>query len=246
MQALRSLALVPANEATQVETALSWGADALLLDMDTLVHPQRRGEAQQQIAQRLCNAPASIPLFVRLPATPSVEDWEAVRAPGLAGVVLAGVEEPSEVVAGATRLQETENALGLSPKSLSLFLSLDTGKGLWAMIGLAGASPRVQGIVLGLGDAAFDLTDAPEPFPFYRLPIPRFTSPLFIYSRTAYLAAALGIQRLVHLGTSVALRGGEGALLQEGARRAAALGFTGAVTPHMEGVEACHTHFPPL
>lgn len=243
MQMLRSLALVPAHQTALVETALSWGAAGVLLDLHTLVHPQRRAEARRQTAQCLRRPSAGATLLVRLPAEASAADWEAVHGGGLAGVVLAEVEERGQVASASARLQEVERALGIAPQSLGLFLSLDTGRSLWEMATLVEASPRVQGVILGLGDAAFDLTDVPEPLPFYRLPIPRFTSPLFVYSRTAYLAAALGVQRLVHLGTSIAPRSADSALLRQGVWRAAALGFTGAVTPHREGVEACHAHF---
>ncbi|MCS7206652.1 MAG: aldolase/citrate lyase family protein [Dehalococcoidia bacterium] len=245
MSPLRSLVLVPAHQTAQVDSVLTWGADGVVLDLDTLVHPQRREEARRQVARRLHNPPAATALWVRLPAEASAEDWQALQGKGLEGVILGCVEEVSQVATGADRLQVLEREHGLPPHAVSLFLSLDTGKGLWHLPDLVRASARVRGVVLGLGDCAYDLTDAEEPVPFYRLPFPRYAAPLFVYSRTVYLACALGIQGFVCLGTSMAPTAPDKGLLEAGARRAAALGFTGALTLHPEGVMACHTAFPP-
>ncbi|GBD10773.1 Citrate lyase subunit beta [bacterium HR23] len=249
MPLLRCVALAPAHDPRWANAALPWGTDGVVLDLDALVHPRRVDEARRAVAEHLRRPPAqgtlTPPLLVRLPASPPVEDWDAVNASRLGGIVLAGAEEALQVAHAGTRLEEIERAQGLPPGSLPLFLSLETGKGLWHLADLVQASPRVQGVILGLGDAVYDLADTPEPVPFYRLPIPRYSTPLFVYSRTAYLACALGIQRLVCLGTSIAPGWANASLLEQGARRASALGFTGAVTVHPEGVRACQAFFPP-
>ena len=63
---LRSLLFVPGDQPERMEKALGSGADALILDLEDAVAPDRKKEARACVAKFLSSGPRAVTLFVRI------------------------------------------------------------------------------------------------------------------------------------------------------------------------------------
>lgn len=109
---LRSLLFVPGDRPDRMEKALKAGADALILDLEDAVVPERRPEARRTVCRFLANHP-SAPLWVRINPieTPDAEaDLQAILRLRLNGIVLPKAQGGEWVQELARRLTEGGNA----------------------------------------------------------------------------------------------------------------------------------------
>ena len=63
---LRSLLFVPGDQPKRMEKARGACADALILDLEDAVTPDRKKEARAGVAKFLSRGPRPVPLFVRI------------------------------------------------------------------------------------------------------------------------------------------------------------------------------------
>src|SRR6185295_4615903 len=63
---LRSLLFVPGDQSDRMEKALGAGADALILDLEDAVTPDRKKEARACVAKFLSREPRHVRRFVRI------------------------------------------------------------------------------------------------------------------------------------------------------------------------------------
>ena len=87
---LRSLLFVPADRHDRVEKALSLEADALIIDLEDSVMPERKAAARTALNEFL-QRPHELPIFVRINATDSdffAEDVSALIDTKLSGIVI--------------------------------------------------------------------------------------------------------------------------------------------------------------
>ncbi len=88
---LRSLLFVPGDRPDQMQKALAAGADALILDLEDSVAPQRKPVARQHVAEFLAARAAPPAVFVRVnPLSSGLTDQDlaAIASGSLDGVVL--------------------------------------------------------------------------------------------------------------------------------------------------------------
>ena len=239
----RSLLLVPADTFVWTTPSGPGRPDGLVLDPSGLVHPDARPAARGRLQDLVSAASRDTAVYVRVSPEDLQAELEASVWPGLAGIVLPGPETPE----GVTRVEETladlESRRALPPGGVKIVLLLDSVQALWNQVNLASASPRVDGLIFGVGDQLYELTEKEETLPLLTGPVPRFPTPEYAWGRFAYLAAMSGVQRFCLLGTSVAPGHINLQELIQAARRARALGFQGAVTPHTDGVDTCNQGF---
>src|ERR687894_2335606 len=96
----RSYLYAPGNDPRKIEKALAAEADAVVLDLEDAVAPNRKEEARESVSEVLRSRPAK-PVFVRVNAPGSAlaeEDIEAVAGPNL-----ARLRAPKKESAGAVR-----------------------------------------------------------------------------------------------------------------------------------------------
>ncbi len=95
---LRSLLFVPGDRPDRFAKAAASGADALILDLEDAVAPDRKDEARKSIADALPGA--DVPMLVRVNPLDSAfhaDDLAAIRGLPMAGVLLPKAEGAADV-----------------------------------------------------------------------------------------------------------------------------------------------------
>jgi citrate lyase subunit beta/citryl-CoA lyase len=228
----RSYLYVPADQERLLANALDRGADALVLDLEDAVHPDRKEAARTNIAAWLADLDGSrhVPLWLRVNATTTDADLLAVRGP------IAGVMLPAAQLTAVERLvpalQAAERRLGLDPDGLGVIALIETARGLLDAPGLA-AHPRVRHLAIGRADLAGELGLSVDPDgPEFRA----LMLPLVVASSAAGIAAPIA-------PTSTDYRDLAG--LRETTATLAALGFRGRTAIHPAQVPVINEVFTP-
>jgi citrate lyase subunit beta/citryl-CoA lyase len=154
----RSNLLVPVTDAALVEQAWQHDADAITLDLEGGVAPERRAEARLQVRDLI--APAAqggAEVFVRPNKGFLQADLEASVWPGLHGVILPQVETAAEVTEAAELLTALERRRGIALESLQCIVLLESARAVWDIRSIVRASRRVTQVGLDEVDLAGDL-----------------------------------------------------------------------------------------
>jgi citrate lyase subunit beta / citryl-CoA lyase len=149
---IRSYLYVPGSDPRRIEKALASEADAVILDLEDAVAPNRKEEARTTVAEVL-RSEHEKPVFVRVNAPDSVlaeEDVEAVAGPRLAGLRLPKTESPESVRRVAQWLENLGGEAGLQ-------CLIESALGLEFAFEIARAHEKVVGMSLGEADLAADL-----------------------------------------------------------------------------------------
>ena len=149
---IRSYLYVPGSDPRRIEKALASEADAVILDLEDAVAPNRKEEARATVAEVL-RSEHEKPVFVRINAPDSVlaeEDVEAVAGPRLAGLRLPKTESPESVRRVAQWLENLGCEAGLQ-------CLIESALGLEFAFEIARAHEKVVGMSLGEADLAADL-----------------------------------------------------------------------------------------
>lgn len=107
------------------------------------------------------------------------EDLEAIVTPGLSGVFLPHAVEPQDVRDVTVLLREFEYTRGIEPGTVRVFPVIDTARGLARAMEIAGAVPRVGGMLFDSHGYARETGARDEEI-----------GPRFAYARGATVAAA--------------------------------------------------------
>lgn len=247
---LRSLLFVPGDSERKLARGLSSGADALIVDLEDSVEPQRLPAARAQVLeflQRENERPAP-ELWVRVNALSSGRLYEDVTAvlPGRpAGLVLPKVESYADIDRIALTLEAIEAGHGLPIGSTRLIVIgtetpaavLALGQYPQAAAAHRACARRLAGLTWGMEDLSAALGASAQRGPDGSL------RPVFEQARTTCLlaAAALGVAALD--GVFAEFRDAEG--LRREAQRARADGFTGKLAIHPDQIPLIHAAFTP-
>ncbi|HEY6674562.1 MAG TPA: CoA ester lyase, partial [Rubrobacteraceae bacterium] len=151
-QQIRSYLYVPGDDPRRIEKALATVADAVVIDLEDSVAPNRKEEARSNAATVLESVPAR-PVFVRINAPGSelaARDIAAVAALHLSGLRLPKVESLESVRLVAETLEELRS-------EASIQCLIESALGLELALEIARSHERVAGISLGEADLAADL-----------------------------------------------------------------------------------------
>src|SRR5215204_3088631 len=149
---IRSYLYVPGSDPRRIEKALASEADAVILDLEDAVAPNRKEEARTTVAEVL-RSEHEKPVFVRINAPDSVlaeEDVEAVAGPRLAGLRLPKTESAESVRRVAQWLDKLGCEAGLQ-------CLIESALGLELAFEIARAHEKVVGMSLGEADLAANL-----------------------------------------------------------------------------------------
>ena len=247
---LRSLLFVPGDSERKLTKALASGADALILDLEDSVAPERLGVARGQVLEFLqAHASSTHPqLWVRVNSLSSgrlYEDATAVIAGRPAGLVLPKVDGYGDIERIALTLEAIEAGHGIPVGTTSLVvISTETPAGLLALPSYPPAAAlhrasarRLAGLTWGMEDLSAALGARRKRDAHGAL------RPAFELARTTCLltAAALGIAAID--GVYVDFRDSEG--LRREAHLAREDGFSGKLAIHPEQVAAINAVFTP-
>ncbi|MET8688612.1 CoA ester lyase [Streptomyces sp. NPDC004732] len=145
---------VPGDRPDVVAKALQAGADAVIIDLEDAVAPDRKEYARAATAE-LLSAPQPLPVHVRVNALdgPLADaDLRAVAPlPGVAGLRLPKVTSRAEVIRVAERAVPAD---GGAP---ALHALVESALGLEHAFAIATAHPALHGVSLGEADLRADL-----------------------------------------------------------------------------------------
>ncbi len=246
----RSWLFVPGDSERKLAKALECGADALILDLEDSVAPERLPFARERVLEFLHAqaATARAQLWVRVNALSSgrlFEDATAVIAGRPRGLVLPKVDSYADIERIALTLEAIEAGNGIAVGTTALVvIGTETPAGLLALPGYTQAAAvhrasarRLRGLTWGMEDLSASLGAR------VRHDASGALRPTFELARTLCLltAAALGLQPID--GVYADVRDAQG--LQREAEQARADGFSGKLAIHPGQIEQINAAFTP-
>lgn len=152
----RSALYMPGANARALEKARALDADVLILDLEDAVAPARKSEARRLVVAALARGGhGHRERVVRINGSGSpweAEDLSAVASSGADAVLLPKVEDAATV-----RGVEAALVACHAPPALSIWAMIETPRGVLRAAEIAGASPRLGGLVAGTSDLVKDL-----------------------------------------------------------------------------------------
>ena len=232
---LRSLLFVPGDRPERMRKALASGADALILDLEDAVAPDRKAYARGEIAAFLRDTDREVTLFVRVnPLDGGLidADLDAVVEAQPSGIVLPKAE-------GAASIADLERRLTSrgDKDAVILPIATETPLAMFRLGDYAGASERLIGLTWGAEDlpAAVGALTA-------RLEDGRYTPPYEIArALTLFAACAAGVAPIETVYPAVKDLDGVAAYAQRGTRD----GFLGMMCVHPAQVAPINAAFTP-
>lgn len=217
----RSMLYVPGDKPRALDKARGLAADALILDLEDAVAPERKTAAREAVAAAVgAGGYGPRELILRLSAADAAEDHALAEALPLDGVLLPKVESAATVAAAAARTRH------------ALWCMIETPLGVLRAAEIAAASPRLAGFVAGTNDLAKDLRARHTPD---RAPLLPSLALILLAARAHGLAAIDGVHNRLDDP-----EGFEAACVQ-----AADMGFDGKSSVHPATIEPANRLFAP-
>ncbi len=248
--AARSLLAVPASNRKMVEKALSSEADAVFLDLEDAVAPERKADAREDVAWALRELDwGGRPTLFRVNALDT--RWfyrdvvEVVEEAGeaLDAVLIPKVNRPEDLHAVAVLLDGIELEKELEPGKIGLEAQIETAEGLTNVDDVARSTDRLGALHFGPGDFAASLgmpqtslgtrDEWDEAYPGHRFG--------YVMQRIVVAARAAGLRAVD--GPVADHRDEEG--LRAACRAARSLGFDGKWCIHPAQVPVVNEVFSP-
>ena len=239
MSGPRSLLIMPANRADMLEKAPSYGADALVFDLEDSVPVTEKPKARELAREYIGMHRAATVIHVRVNALQTgmlEDDLHAVVVEGLAGVRLPKAESAETIRKVDALITALENRRGLRPGSVGIGPSLESAKGVWFAYEILSASPRITSVTCGTaqdGDLQTDLgyTWTPEG-----------DEVLYLRSRVLLAARAAGVEHVLD-GSYANVRDAQG--LRVCCAAARKLGYRGKSVIHPNQIATVNDVFMP-
>jgi len=163
----RTFLYVPGSEERKLVKAQTLGADAVILDLEDSVAPERKADARERISGLLRRPPNPAVEWLIRPNGVTSPHFEADLACAIAakpdGLVIAKVDDPATLQEVDRRLDAAERNAGRPAGSLKLFAMIESARAVLNAYAIAGATSRLQGLILGHVDLLRDLGLTPGP-----------------------------------------------------------------------------------
>lgn len=162
MRVPRSQLIMPANRADMLAKAPSYGADALIFDLEDSVPLAEKSGARQLARQYIDKHKAGNLIYVKVNALQSgmlADDLDAIVTPGLAGIRLPKSDSAETIRTVDAMLGALELKRGLPPSSIAIGPTLESAKGVWFAYEILSASPRIKSVMPGTAQDADLQTD---------------------------------------------------------------------------------------
>jgi citrate lyase subunit beta/citryl-CoA lyase len=231
MAKLRSLLFVPGDRPDRFAKAAASGADALILDLEDSVAPERKADARAAIAVWL-NAECTLPCFVRINPLGGDEarsDLDAVLLAKPDGIVLPKAEGAASVLA----------LLALAGRQMPPILPIasETATAVFQLATYGEVSAHLAGLTWGAEDlpAAIGAITARNPDGSYTAPYE------MVRALTLFGAHAAGVPAIETVYPNISDADGLAAYVARGRRD----GFTGMMAIHPAQVATINAGFTP-
>ncbi|GAA3110688.1 CoA ester lyase [Rhizobium viscosum] len=226
---------MPAINVRALEKTHSLDCDAVILDLEDSVAPEKKVEARDNLKAFFAGPPVEDKeRIIRINSLSSgfgLADLELIKALSPDAVLLPKVDEPQDVMAISDLLAEA-----YAPEELRIWAMIETPRGVLnaAAIAESGRTPgsRLDCLVVGLNDLRKETGVLPQPGRTYLVP----------WLMQVILAVkAYGLDALDSVFND--FRDGEGFDAECGQGRA--MGFAGKMLIHPAQIAAANTHFGP-
>jgi citrate lyase subunit beta/citryl-CoA lyase len=155
MDHLRSLLSVPGNVPKMLQKSPSFGADALILDLEDSVPVDRKPEARLMVREFIESGRQGAVTFVRVNAIETGlldNDLEAIVLPGLAGIQHPKTDSPDVVRQIDAKLTALEKKRGLPAGSVEVILSIESAAGVYNCYQILSAAKRIGSCLVGIAE----------------------------------------------------------------------------------------------
>lgn len=248
---MRSLLFVPADSDRKLEKCLSSGADAIILDLEDSVTPERKDAARSKASAFLVahgNSPPEAAskarrtrLYVRINDLQSglwCDDLNAVIGAQPDGIILPKPRSGADVGALCAALKSAEkNAAGAPGQTAIIAIVTETAESLLNMASYIGASERLTGLCWGGEDLSAVLGAESN-----RDGAGRYTSP-YLLARNLCLITAAAVEAQAIDSVFTDFRNDEG--LRTETEEAVRDGFSGKLAIHPAQVPIINDVFTP-
>jgi citrate lyase subunit beta/citryl-CoA lyase len=241
---MRSFLFVPGDSPRKLDKGMSSGADALILDLEDSVSPDRKAEARKTTLaylRQIQPEPTRPRLFVRINALESGladADLDAVVAGRPDAILLPKAEGGSSIIHLDAKLAAREAVHGLPDGATRIVaIATETAASLFVAGTYAGASARLSGLTWGAEDLSAELGSETN-----RDAQGRFTDP-YRFARNLCLAAASAAKVQPIDTVFVDFRDADG--LRREAEEARRDGFTAKMAIHPGQVALINEVFTP-
>lgn len=163
----RSALYMPGSNPRALEKARDLPCDAIIMDLEDAVAPDAKEAAREAVAAALLTGGyGGRELVLRVNGLDTA--WGYADLAFAAGQPVHAVLLPKVESADAVRRADAVLTAHGAPDELALWCMMETPRGVLAATGIAGASPRVAGFVMGTSDLAKDLhcLHTPDRLPF--------------------------------------------------------------------------------
>lgn len=158
---MRSMLFVPGDRPERFAKAAASGADAVILDLEDAVVPEKRPQARREIAAYLASAERKVPLWVRInpvDTDDALPDLAAVIDARPDGIVLPKARDGADVHRASHWLEAHEARCGFAIGSVGLIpLITESAGALLKAASFAALPARVAGLTWGAEDLAADI-----------------------------------------------------------------------------------------
>jgi citrate lyase subunit beta/citryl-CoA lyase len=238
---LRSLLFVPADSERKLEKARTTNADALILDLEDSVAPERRPLARE-LVRKFASAGAAKPaIWIRINPVGSTDyhqDIQTAIAARPAGIVLPKPDSPDILNMLDSDVSDLERANGLEQRAIAVIpVVTETPSAVLSLHEYSNPPPRLHGLTWGAEDLSAALgaaTNRDENGDF------SFTYKM-VRSLCLVAAKAAGVAAIETLYPD--FRDEQG--LARAARVAQREGFTGMLAIHPDQVDTINAAFTP-
>lgn len=233
----RSFLFVPADNDRLLQSALGKPCDVVILDLEDGTHPSRKESARTSLAasiRRLKDGGKSAAVRINGDLDTAVSDLRVAVCQGLDLVLLPKVEHARDVQLLSGLVTALEARAGISAGHVRFLLQIESAAALPRLHDIAGADPRVMGMMLGSEDFSLDCGGLPTP--------EALLAPSLM---VLYAARAARIQPIGFVASIAEL--GDIETFTATLEQARALGFRGAVIVHpkfLDAVNSCYTPSP--
>jgi citrate lyase subunit beta/citryl-CoA lyase len=238
---MRSMLFVPGDRPERFAKAQASGADAIILDLEDAVVPERRPQARDEIAKWLASADRAVPAWVRINPVEGEEaahDLAAVIEGRPDGIVLPKARDGDDVRRVDHWLEILEARLGLERGRTGLLpLVTESAGAVLAAPTFRNLPARVVGLTWGAEDLAADLGALANRTPEGEF---EFTYQL---ARAAVLlaSAAAGVAAIDTVDTEIR----DTAAIERRARASRRQGFVAKLAIHPAQIAPIHAAFTP-
>ena len=231
----RSLLFVPAGNERYLRSALRGAADVIQIDLEDAIAPAQKERARNSARSFVAQiAAAGQVAAVRVNGEEPLlgTDLEAVVYPGLAALTIPKVDTGAMLAQIDAAITQLETARGLVPGGIRLIAQIESARGVLNAREIAGATPRLAALGLGMEDLIADVGGAVGADALY-----------FPAMQTLYAAREAAVTPIGYLGSITVYSDTD--RFGEWIRRAKSLGFEGGFCIHPNQVEILNREFRP-